>query len=90
LIDVLATIPAMVTMQKFKVVNCLKFFRLVHIDEMFEPFKSLIDCIMTKSIAKARNDVYQLIVLFAAALLFGHLLACIWIAIGTLEGGWLR
>ena len=45
---------------------------------------------MTQSIAKKRNDVYQLIVLFSAALLFGHMAACIWIAIGTLEAGWLR
>ena len=68
----------------------LKFLRLTHIGEMFSPFKALIDCLMSKSIAKKRNDVFQLIVLFSAAILFGHLAACFWIALGTLEHGWLR
>ena len=57
---------------------------------MFLPFKTLIDYLMSKSIAKKRNDAFQLIVLFSAALLFGHVAACTWIAIGTLEDGWLR
>ena len=56
---------------------------------MFLPFKTLIDYVMAKSIAKKRNDVFQLIVLFSAALLFGHVAACVWIAIGTMEDGWL-
>eukprot|EP00354_Favella_ehrenbergii_P009290 CAMPEP_0170476398 /NCGR_PEP_ID=MMETSP0123-20130129/17809_1 /TAXON_ID=182087 /ORGANISM="Favella ehrenbergii, Strain Fehren 1" /LENGTH=218 /DNA_ID=CAMNT_0010747389 /DNA_START=967 /DNA_END=1623 /DNA_ORIENTATION=- len=44
---------------------------------------------MTKSIAKKRNDVFQLIVLFTTALLFGHVAACAWIALGSAEGGWM-
>ena len=34
--------------------------------------------------------MFQLIVLFSAALLFGHVAACCWIGIGTFEDGWLR
>lgn len=34
--------------------------------------------------------MFQLIVLFSAALLFGHVAACFWIGFGTLENGWLR
>ena len=35
IIDVLATIPSMITLQQYKSVNCLKFLRLLHIGEMF-------------------------------------------------------
>ena len=35
IIDVLATIPPMITLQQYKSVNCLKFLRLLHIGEMF-------------------------------------------------------
>lgn len=88
--DVLATIPPMITLQKNSQVNLLKFLRFAHIGEMFTPFRKLIDCLMEGSIAKKRSDMYQLIVLFSAALLFGHIAACAWIAIGTTNQGWLR
>ena len=67
----------------------MKFLRFAHIGEMFEPFKKLIDCLMTGSIAKKRSDMFQLIVLFSAALLFGHIMACSWIALGTQSDGWI-
>ena len=56
---------------------------------MFTPFKKLIDTLMEGTIAKKRSDVFQLIVLFSAALLFGHLMSCAWIALGAQEDGWL-
>ena len=45
--DVLATVPPMLFLQKSKEVNFLKFLRLAHIRDMFRPFKSLIDCLMS-------------------------------------------
>lgn len=87
--DVLATLPPMITMQQNPTVNLLKFLRFVHIGEMFTPFRKLIDCLMDGAIAKKRSDVFQLIVLFSSALLFGHIFACGWIAIGAQEDGWL-
>ena len=56
---------------------------------MFTPFKKLIDCLMEGTIAKKRSDMFELIVLFSAALLFGHIMACSWIALGTQEDGWI-
>ena len=56
---------------------------------MFLPFKKLIDYLMEGKIAKDRSDMYQMIILFSAALLFSHLAACAWCALGTLEEGWL-
>ena len=56
---------------------------------MFTPFRKLIDCLMEGSIAKKRSDMFQLIVLFSSALLFGHIFACGWIAIGSRADGWL-
>ena len=44
---------------------------------------------MSGSIEKKRSDMYQLLILFSAALLFGHIMACAWIAIGAREMGWL-
>ena len=31
----------------------------------------------------------QLFIVFSAALLFGHIAACLWIALGTMDDGWL-
>lgn len=87
--DVLATIPPMIYLQKNRNINLLKFLRFVHIGEMFTPFRKLIDWIMDGAIAKKRSDVFKLIVLFSAALLFGHIAACAWIALGIQPDGWL-
>ena len=70
-------------------INLLKFLRFAHIYEMFDPILLPINCLMKGSTEKKRSDMFQIIVLFTAALLFGHILACIWIAIGTREDGWL-
>ena len=70
-------------------VNMLKFLRFAHIYEMFDPILLLINCLMKGATEKKRSDMFQIIVLFSAALLFGHIMACIWIAIGTRETGWL-
>ena len=87
--DALATIPPMATMNRNRTVNLLKFLRLLHFGDMFMPVKYLVDCVMTNSIAKKRNDVFQLIILFSTALFFGHVAACGWIAMGTMQDGWL-
>jgi len=89
LIDVLATIPPMITLQKNATINLLKFLRFAHIFEMFEPFEKLINCCCASKKAKQKSDNYQLIIVFSAALLFGHIAACLWIALGTKEDGWL-
>ena len=44
--DFLATVPPMITLQENRNVNLLKFFRFVHIGEMFTPFSKLLDCLM--------------------------------------------
>ena len=87
--DFLATVPPMITLQENRNVNLLKFFRFVHIGEMFTPFSKLLDCLMAGKIAKKRIDAFQLIVLFSSALLLGHIAACAWIALGSLDDGWL-
>ena len=56
--DALATLPPMLTLQKNRTVNLLKFLRFVHIGEMFAPFKKLIDYFMEGSIAKKRSDLF--------------------------------
>ena len=56
---------------------------------MFIPFQKLIECLMKGSISKKRSDTFQLIVLFLASLLFGHIMACVWIALGTSPDGWI-
>ena len=87
--DLAATVPPMIFMQKNRTVNLLKFLRLVHVFEMFSPIMTLLDWVMSDQIARKRSDVFQLIVLFATSMLFGHIAACIYIAIGTSDDGWL-
>ena len=87
--DVVATVPSMITMQQNASVNLLKFLRFVHVGEMFIPFKRLIDCLMEGKIQRKRSDMLKLIVLFVSILLFGHLMACSWIALGAREDGWI-
>ena len=79
----------MVTNQEKKNIYFLKLIRLLHIGEMFMPFKHLIDCLMSNTITRKRQDMLKVIVLFYGCTYFGHLAACIWISIGTMEGGWL-
>ena len=79
----------MVTMQKVTAMSLLKFFRFVHVGEMFNPVMDILNITMTNSIARKRNDMFQLIVLFSTSLLFGHLAACMWIALGVSHDGWL-
>lgn len=88
-LDVLATLPPMITNQKIMAVNMLKFLRFSHLFEMFEPFEKMINCCCASKKAKQRGDMHQLIVVFSASLLFGHIASCLWIAIGTSENGWL-
>lgn len=87
--DIAATIPPMIYLQENELVNTLKFLRLVHLFEMFTPFRRLINYCMTDSIEQKRSNLFQLILLFAAVLLFGHLSACLWIYLGDLPDGWL-
>ena len=87
--DALATFTPMFFLQKNSAVNLLKFLRFVHVFEMFDPVERLLNFLMKGTTEKKRSDMFQIIVLFSAALLFGHIMACIWIAIGTREDGWL-
>lgn len=88
--DFLATVPPMITLQKNITVNLLKYLRFAHIFEMFSPVEKLINCCCASKKAKQRDDLYQLIIVFSAALLFGHIAACAFIALGTAEDGWLN
>ena len=67
----------------------LKFFRFVHIIEMFAPIRLLIDWLSKGRKEKIRSDRFKLVVLFTSALLLGHLAACAWISLGTRKDGWL-
>ena len=89
IIDFLATIPPMITMQKSNSINMLKYLRFAHVTEMFTPFKRLIDCLMSGSIARKRSDMFKMIVLMTAVGIFGHIMACCWIALGMQEDGWI-
>ena len=88
--DIVATLPPMVTGQQYDHINVLKMLRLVHVLEIFEPFQRLIDLLMHDKIRKQKENIFQLIVLFASALLGAHICACVWIAMGTIEGGWYK
>ena len=80
----------MATQQRLDYIQPLKFFRAVHILEIFYPFRKLIDFMFQDLIKKKRQNYYSMVVLISAALLGGHICACIWVFIGSLDGGWLN
>ena len=67
----------------------LKYLRFAHVTEMFTPFKRLIDCLMSGSIERKRSDMFKMIVLMTAVGMFGHIMACSWIALGMQDDGWI-
>ena len=87
--DALATFPPLFTMQQNPLINLLYFLRFVHIKQMFEPIKNLINWMYKNKKAMIRKHRFNLIVLLSSALLLGHLCACGWIAMGTKEDGWV-
>ena len=89
IIDFMATVPPMIMMQQNHTINMLKFLRFAHLTEMFTPFKRLLDCLMKGTIVRKRHDYLKMIVLVTAVSLFGHIMTCIWIALGTRVNGWI-
>jgi hypothetical protein len=89
-IDALATFPAMYYLQNSRLVNLLKFLRLLHFFELFSPFLLIIEYIMKDAIRKKIENTYSLVKLFAGAILLGHFAACFWVFLGKLdEKGWV-
>ena len=56
--DVAATVPPMIYMQENRLVNILKFLRIVHLFEMFTPFRRLINYCMKNSIEQKRSNLF--------------------------------
>ena len=87
--DALATFPPMLTLHHYPSINLLYFLRFVHILEMFEPIKFLLNWLYRDKTVMKRKHRFHLIVVLLSSLLLGHLCACGWIAMGTKEDGWV-
>ena len=87
--DMLSTFPPLLTLHQNSYINLLYFLRFVHIREMFEPIKHLINWIYKDKKVMIRKHRFHLIVLLLSALLLGHYCACGWIAMGTKQDGWV-
>ena len=62
--------------------NSLKLLRIVHLEEIFNPFRYPVEAIMHGATQLKMKNALQLVKLTLASFLFGHLAACIWINIG--------
>ena len=70
----------------------MKMLRLFHLFDIFEPIRLLLyNVCMKNKIRYQVENMFSLIVLFSATLLFAHILAMQWIWFGLeYEDGWIR
>lgn len=83
ILDILATVPPMLTQEKYTSVNFLKYLRLYHFKDLMEPIRLLLALIMRNSNTKKINNAFSFTVLILTTLLLAHFLACTWIFLGN-------
>ena len=81
-IDLLSTIPAMITLEQESYVQFFKFLRLIYFQDMFRPLKRLMKLILPNKSTFEIDDMFSLTVIFAAMIMIAHMSACIWIYLG--------
>ena len=65
--------------------------RIVYISEVFQPLKLFLGCILKNKLQYETDNMLNMLGLIFALGLSGHILACIWIALGIqYEDGWLN
>ena len=70
----------------------LKMLRFFHLFDIFKPLKLLLEHVFMRGKVQYEIDnMYALFILFAATMLFAHILACVWIWLGLhFEDGWIN
>ena len=63
--------------------------RLLHIFDIYLPFKMFIQLLMPDALERRKQQVFKLCILISSVILFAHMAAVIWMRIGLNEGGWL-
>ena len=84
-IDVISTVPAMITLEKNNAMSFFKFLRLVRYKNMFNPFRKLLNFLMPGRSTFQRDDFFDLIVILFTVLMIAHMSACTWIFLGHIE-----
>ena len=81
-IDIISTVPAMVTLERNNMVSFCKFLRLIRFSAMFNPFYRIIECVFSWKSTFEIHDIFSLLVIFAAVAVIAHMSACMWIYLG--------
>ena len=91
-IDAISTFPCLIYLENRNDLALLKMLRVLHIMELFSPFKLLLkSCLMKKNTKKEIEHIYSLTILFFITWLFAHFCACFWITLGyQREDSWIR
>ena len=91
-IDVLSTLPAMLSGETVRMWQFLKFLRLIYFLDMFHPLKRLMKLVLPHKSTFEIDDMFSLSVIFAAMIMIAHMSACMWIYLGHvqdhLKGNW--
>lgn len=82
ILDIVATVPPMVTAEAYTSINFLKYLRLWHFGDIMRPIKLLIGLFMYKSHSKNIKNCYDFLVLILSVMLLAHFIACTWIFLG--------
>lgn len=81
-IDLIATVPPMITGEKYTSINFLKYLRMWHYFTMMFPVKALLILLNPNSNSKKIKNIFDFMVLILTILLLAHFMACIWIFLG--------
>ena len=85
-IDILSTLPALITLESKKSMQFFKFLRLFRFKAMFRPVLRLMQCCCRQRMSQFQiRDFFQLLVIFMAVVLVAHMSACIWIYLGHMQ-----
>ena len=81
-IDIISTMPGVLTLEKNNAMSLFKFLRLVRFSDMFNPVLRLMRVLMPQKSSFEIADTFELLVIFSAVVLIAHMSACMWIFLG--------
>mmetsp|Transcript_51240 Transcript_51240/g.70370 ORF Transcript_51240/g.70370 Transcript_51240/m.70370 type:complete len:272 (-) Transcript_51240:2283-3098(-) len=87
-----AAIPGLVTLEDNDTASYFKLLRLVHWNRFFKQLNIIFEKVLLNWLSYNRqkvSEIVSLVKLLVFVLLATHIIACLWIVFGRLEGGWV-
>jgi len=89
--DCIAALPGLLTLENSPI-NYNKILRFIHYSRFFDQLNFLVESVLMGWLGYTRQKVSEyvdFVKLEITVVLLTHLMACIWIQIGTMKGGWV-